>query len=423
MFNGHRTLAFAQAATAYASNVPIAMDVVVMGAGAPAVASESAKDIVAFPVLSDARIPAEVVEQAHVLEPSSLVRLAIIGDVAAETDFTHMVPLIREIVRIYRERGARVESPVLFIDYESVADSDLVGRWAFGSSEGFELAGIARLAAVHTSTVDEGPVPESLSAVEDLLGGGVAYECDNAGKCIGVKITTRDDYPKSLWPTSHAKQEKLLREICHINTVTRLAIPYSQCESLDLPVPLCRRLLTLDLRGSTVGRAEWLSKCIVLGRINLTACELTRVPLGMFACSRLRRVFLCKNRLHEINGPWGGLKNLEVLSLYRNNIEIIPDEIGQLVRMRRFNCGANPVRSLPMTMMGMRELENLQLDRTHVACVPEVCRSLPMLKRVSLRAVTGTSNGIMVSDSECREKLYQVDIGMCRAVLFNLEPT
>jgi Leucine-rich repeat (LRR) protein len=112
------------------------------------------------------------------------------------------------------------------------------------------------------------------------------------------------------------------------------------------------------------------------------------------------------------------LGELEVLSFYRNNISIIPDEIGGLSRMKRFNCGANPVRSLPVSMAQMKELESLQLDRTLISSVPEVCRALPSLKRLSLRAAPLIDSG--VSGIDCLGKPCQLDVGKCRAALFSL---
>ena len=421
VFNGRRTLAFAQTVRACASKVPVSIDVAVVGQGTPSTVAVPDKDIVAFPIMSDARIPNDFMGQLEELPPSSLVRLAIIGDVAAETDFSHMVPIIREIVRKFRELGSDVESPVLFIDYESVEDSDLIGRWLVAGGEVGELPEVVTLAATRTGGVCEGTVPDSLLAVEDLLGDRVAYECDATGSCIGVKLINRDDYPKSLWPSTYAKQERLLKQICRISTVIHLAIPYTQIETLDLPEELCHRLRAIDLRGSAIGCTEWLSQCLALTRLNLTACQLPRIPLSMFKCSGLRRLFLCKNRLQEIDGPWGLLGELEVLSFYRNNISIIPDEVGCLSRMKRFNCGGNPVRWLPMSMVQMKELESLQLDRTRISSVPEVCRVLPGLKRLSLRAASMTDSG--VSGLECLEKACQMDVSKFRAALFSLNVT
>ena len=105
VFNGRRTLAFAQTVRACASKGPVSIDVAVVGQGTPSTVAVPDKDIVAFPIMSDARIPNDFMGQLEELPPSSLVRLAIIGDVAAETDFSHMVPIIREIVRKFRELG------------------------------------------------------------------------------------------------------------------------------------------------------------------------------------------------------------------------------------------------------------------------------------------------------------------------------
>lgn len=209
VFDGRKSLVFAQTAQNCFNKNSVELNAVGMGAHAAADATVSKKDILVFPVFSDVRIPKVVLDQVYATQPSTIVRVAVIGDFAAETDFGHMQPLVGEVVRIVRERGGHVESPVLLIDYEAVTNSEIVGGWALGLGVMASVDGVQSFKFISSRQVCGGPSLESLSVVQDCVGADIRYDCNADGNCIGLSVLTSDEYPKSLWPKNY-----LLKKSC-----------------------------------------------------------------------------------------------------------------------------------------------------------------------------------------------------------------
>lgn len=423
VFNGRKSQLFAKAVIACAAEKGVSVDVMLIGggvAGAPLVAGDQ---VIVFPVQSDGRIPEEVFWQICATPVSSVVKVAVVGDFASELSVAHMLPLVNEVVRRYTERDCRIENPVLLIDYESVTDVSLVGGWAFGGGPLLSRLGIAVLDAGSVAPLASYNVPASIQAIERIVGNEVGFQCDDSGNCVGLSLATRANYAQSVWPDSYDKQRTLLAQVNRLQSLRHLAIPYARSfDGVTLPLELLRRLGSLDLRGTALDNCDWLVDCRQIERLNLTACHLRKIPPAVWHCARLRRLFLGKNALQQMDGAWRNLEALEVLSLYRNHISVIPAEIGCLVRLRRLNCGANPLRDLPAAMSKLRSLEVLQLDRTKLRTIPEICDSMSALKRVSLRACAEWGHNEQDRAVSVTRGSYSVETGGDRAVCVTIRP-
>ena len=66
------------------------------------------------------------------------------------------------------------------------------------------------------------------------------------------------------------------------------------------------------------------------------------------------------------------LVNLKRLSLYRNLLETLPDEISKCRQLQYINLGANPIKFLPETMKLLEGLKHINLRNCKLTKIPEV---------------------------------------------------
>ena len=77
------------------------------------------------------------------------------------------------------------------------------------------------------------------------------------------------------------------------------------------------------------------------------------------------------------------LRNLEVVKIYRCQLETLPDEIGELSKLRVLNLGYNHILSLPKTFSNLQNLESLSLAGNPITIegIPIELGSLPKLQK------------------------------------------
>jgi len=101
----------------------------------------------------------------------------------------------------------------------------------------------------------------------------------------------------------------------------------------------------------------------------LSLNEFSYIPDVIFQMSWLRVLDLSSNALKEVNAAILGLSQLEDLDLgywfgKRNCISQLPDELGQLHKLRRLSIQENPIHRLPDSIVNLSQLEMLNLIDT-----------------------------------------------------------
>ncbi|EDV28122.1 uncharacterized protein TRIADDRAFT_53391 [Trichoplax adhaerens] len=146
--------------------------------------------------------------------------------------------------------------------------------------------------------------------------------------------------------------------------------------------------------------------------VDLSECELTEVPSGLYStCNVLRKenLLLYCNKLRSLSGG-GDLKNLatirvldlhdnqltkipegirhmqclQILNLEKNKISTISNEIGQLVTLQTLNIKDNAVKVLTDDLAKLKSLRNLDLSGNPISSLPKDVCKIKSLETITL---------------------------------------
>jgi Leucine-rich repeat (LRR) protein len=111
---------------------------------------------------------------------------------------------------------------------------------------------------------------------------------------------------------------------------------------------------------------------------------LTEFPRDALRFSRLRDLYLGKNRIAAVPAAIAQLGSLRYLHLAGNSIASLPDELGELGRLRVLNMSGNALQSLPATLGRLRSLEGLILHNNRIQQLPDEIADLANLMELTL---------------------------------------
>lgn len=147
----------------------------------------------------------------------------------------------------------------------------------------------------------------------------------------------------------------------------------------------CPKLKTLQLVGNQVNQWPKTSPCGVEVLI-ATNNEISFLPSAQSFPS-LKQLRVDINQIACLKGI-SGFQHLEFLSVCSNQIQALPDEMGEIEHLRYLDVSNNPISVIPDGMVeGWRDLRELRLSCTRVESLP---RALLTLEKLELIALTGT---------------------------------
>jgi hypothetical protein len=127
--------------------------------------------------------------------------------------------------------------------------------------------------------------------------------------------------------------------------------------------------------------------------LNLSSQELITVPDSICGLSHLRFLSLKWNELESLPQNIGDLKNLEELDLdgtwssdkpLYNNITSFPDSICELSNLKILRCKENGLKSLPDDIGRLRNLKELHLSKNKISYIPESFTELQNLQTLHI---------------------------------------
>jgi internalin A len=144
------------------------------------------------------------------------------------------------------------------------------------------------------------------------------------------------------------------------------------------------KLKTLSLHSNLIvhlpdeiGNLKELSYC------SLHFNDIGILPLSMSNMTSLLRLSLHNNQVNSITSL--NLCNLQVVSLFRNNIDEIPDELCKsLINCQKFAIQQNKLTLIPKTIKYMVSLDTLWLYDNKLALLPDELNSLSKLHSIWL---------------------------------------
>ena len=119
--------------------------------------------------------------------------------------------------------------------------------------------------------------------------------------------------------------------------------------------------------------------------LDLTGNQLNKLPDCIGDISSLRCLWLTKNRLQKLPATIGNLNKLRELYVDENLLINIPSEIGHCTAMTALNLRYNRLETLPAEMSGCAALRTLNVGQNkNIATFPPELVALTNLRMLSL---------------------------------------
>ncbi|XP_072538913.1 volume-regulated anion channel subunit LRRC8E [Salminus brasiliensis] len=137
---------------------------------------------------------------------------------------------------------------------------------------------------------------------------------------------------------------------------------------------LAGQLLSLCVHneGSRLQAFSSLKKLVNLASLELTACELERLPSAVFSLTNLQELDLKGNRLTTVEEILSlqHCRRLSTLKLWHNSITSIPEQICKLRSLETLDLSWNKIRNLPPRLCYCTKLQHLDLSRNQLTSLP-----------------------------------------------------
>lgn len=204
---------------------------------------------------------------------------------------------------------------------------------------------------------------------------------------------------------------------------------YADCGIKKVPKMIENsNLLTLDLSMNPQIRKFYFPNN--LQHLFLEACNLTKIPEGIFQLENLKVLILSMNRISDISqivtakfagelirleapenqigsipNEISSLKKLEILNLSCNNLRSIPDSIGELVELKVLNVSINNLETIPHAISRLRNIEIFSFLFNPIEYIP------PSVARLIRRTISGEKtvyeDGQNVHNSEVQKSVAE----------------
>lgn len=182
-----------------------------------------------------------------------------------------------------------------------------------------------------------------------------------------------------------------------------------------------RRRLTLSNMGITI-----FPKCILkltnVDELDLSRNQIQKLPDNIGNFLSLRWLDLHSNKLESVPESIGNLVGLTHLNLSNNRLMSagLPSTLGLLTGLKSLNLGMNQLDTLPTTMVALESLQELGLFDNLFINLPEFLKVLRNVTKVNMKRnplsyVQGDGEGMLKEKSEPGEDVYLVnESSLCR---------
>lgn len=119
-------------------------------------------------------------------------------------------------------------------------------------------------------------------------------------------------------------------------------------------------------------------------RLDLISCGVEVLPDDIGNLTRLRTLYANWCRLTELPDTLGRLVALEDLWLNNNELTRLPDSFARLLRLKKLSLDANRLGRFPEEVLRLTQLEELRLTDNGIAVLPEEIGDLTELRSLSL---------------------------------------
>lgn len=121
------------------------------------------------------------------------------------------------------------------------------------------------------------------------------------------------------------------------------------------------KVYKLDLRKHKLNELPELKQFPNLQWLTLSRNKITEIPEEIFQLTKLQYLDLSKNKIDLIPKEIGNLIHLKKLYLNQNNISSLPPQIGRLINLEFLDLWDNEISVLPDEIAAMKSLKTLDL--------------------------------------------------------------
>ncbi len=139
-------------------------------------------------------------------------------------------------------------------------------------------------------------------------------------------------------------------------------------------------LKTVTLNGCSFRKIEF-PEGNHIERLNLTNCQLTRIPSSIRRCKNLKALNLEGNQIRHIPRWIMELDSLEEITLNYNQLKLTRTDICHLSKLKQIIIGGNGFEKLPNNI-GRLRCESLNLGKNKLHSLPQSFGRLKQLKHV-----------------------------------------
>ena len=137
-----------------------------------------------------------------------------------------------------------------------------------------------------------------------------------------------------------------------------------------------------------VDTREWFEKnqeqITKITDLDLSQCELTKLPPEIKFFTNLETLNLSKNRLKSLPSEIKSLTKLKTLDLCHNEIQQLPREISAFTQLEKLYASHNKISRIPAEIRFNTQLKTLNLYHNEITCIPSEIKFLTQLERLFL---------------------------------------
>ena len=143
---------------------------------------------------------------------------------------------------------------------------------------------------------------------------------------------------------------------------------------------------------------EWpsfLEKCDALTKLALHFSKENELPSWVRNAPSLRDLSVCEIKNASLPDWLGDLQSLTKFSLFNNeNLETLPDSMGNLKNLAYFSVNNSPIEKLPDTIVNCSALKSVDIFGTKIASVPDFISSVKWFNDNTIIDVIPTPTGL-----------------------------
>lgn len=187
--------------------------------------------------------------------------------------------------------------------------------------------------------------------VLDVSGNSLTALPDNIGQLGKLEHLRASGNKLTAVPASFARLGRLRCLLLSHNHLTHVPMELSALPALEL----------FNAAGNEIAAVD----CVLpsVRRLLLDDNRLTTIPRGVLRCHRLQVLSVERNLIRDVPDDIGQLEELTTLSLAGNDgVVRVPPSVGELARLRRLTLRSTRVRSLPSAVSDLRRRTMIDLD-------------------------------------------------------------